>query len=144
VTLDEFAADVREIAQHAEMDLAMDACQTGSRAFLAVLRAVTPKRSGRLAASETVTGPFGSGARATAQVGPHCVYAEMENDGGEISAHPGKGRKGKGRHTLHFEETFALRVHHKGSHYMEKADALGRAVVAAAVAKIAAEFLGKL
>ena len=95
----------------------MVACAEGSRDFLAVLRMVTPKRSGALMDSETVTGPTGSGAFAVAEVGPHIIYAEFRNEGGTISAKVEPARSGgkypsgkPRRHSLHWPGGFAMHV----------------------------------
>ena len=143
-----FAAAVRVAADRAEAELAMVACAEGSRDFLAVLRMVTPKRSGALMDSETVTGPTGSGAFAVAEVGPHIIYAEFRNEGGTISAKVEPARSGgkypsgkPRRHSLHWPGGFAMHVTQAGSHYMERAEAAGRGAVERACQTAADRFI---
>lgn len=120
------AAAFRDLADRAKSDLALEACAEAARDYLTVLRAVTPKRTGALADSETVTGPMGGGEHATALVGPHIIYAKFRNDGGTINAKYGevwktvKGKSRMYRHTLHWDGGgFPLHVTQHGAHYME-------------------------
>ncbi len=46
-----------------------------------------PKRTGRLAGSIRVTGPGGGGGGWTGKVGPHVVYANIQEFGGVITPH---------------------------------------------------------
>lgn len=128
------AAAFRGLADRIESSLALEACDAGARDFLAVLRTVTPKRSGALADSETVTGPAGSGTYAIALVGPHIVYDRFRNDGGTITSH-GPWSLSDG------VSYFGRSVTQAGSHYMERGEAAGAGVVAAAVAQVAARFI---
>lgn len=50
------------------------------------------RRSGALSDSVTVTEAAGGGTSATVRCGPHIVYAEIQEGGGEIHAHPGPAR----------------------------------------------------
>lgn len=135
------AAAYRNLARRAEADLALEACGEAAKDYLAVLRAVTPKRSGALMDSETVTGPSGGGLHAAAFVGPHIIYGEFRDKGGTIDAKPGLGRKGMRPHTLHWEGGgFPLHVTQAGSRYMEKAEGPGSAAVANACRVVAARF----
>ena len=129
-----FAAAVRGVADRAEAELAMVACAEGSRDFLAVLRMVTPKRSGALMDSETVTGPTGSGAFAVAEVGPHIIYAKFRNDGGTISVR-------RARVLTDGVTFFGRHVTQHGAHYMERAEAAGRGAVERACQTAADRFI---
>lgn len=135
MNLEGFAAAIRGVAGRAETELASTACRAGAREFLTVLREVTPKRSGRLAGSETVTGPAGGGAFAFALVGPHVKYDRFRNDGGTVSKHsPG---------SLGTPEAgwFGHSVTQAGAHYMEKAAAVAAPAVAQACQVAAAEII---
>lgn len=136
MNLGEFAAALRGLADRAESELALEACGEAARDYLTILRMVTPKRSGALADSETVTGPEGGGATATAEVGPHIIYAKFRDEGGTIHAKYGEvwktvnGKSRMYRHTLHWEGGgFPLHVTQAGSHYMTKAQGPGRGAV---------------
>ena len=129
----EGAAAFRGLADRAEADLALEACGEAARDYLAVLRQVTPKRSGRLADSETVTGPTGGGSRATAFVGPHIRYAAFREHGGTIHVRNAKVL------TDGFS-FFGKSVTQTGARYMEKAEGPGGAAVAQACRVVAARF----
>ena len=68
MNLAEAAAAARAMATRAEASLALEACEEAAKDYLAILRFVTPKRSGALADSEHIDAVFGGGARATAVV----------------------------------------------------------------------------
>ena len=134
------AAAFRNLARRAESDLALEACGEAAKDYLAVLRAVTPKRSGALADSETVTGPSGGGLHASALVGPHIIYAEFRERGGTITRHlprphvlgtPAVGFFGRGNPAT---------VTQHGARYMEKARGPGEAAVAHACRIVADRF----
>lgn len=127
------AAMFRGIADRAKSDLALEACGEGARDYLTVLRAVTPKRTGALADSETVTGPSGGGTHATAAVGPHIVYAEFRERGGTIHVR-------SARVLTDGVSFFGKQVTQAGSRYMEKAEGPGRAAVENACRVTAARF----
>lgn len=126
MNLEGFAAAARDLAARAETGLAREACTAAARDYLAILRAVTPKRTGRLANSETIDSITGSGAVAVAVVAPHTVYAEFREHGGTITRH-GPGSLGNPE-----VGWFGHSVTQAGSHYMEKAEGLARGPVAAA------------
>ena len=141
--LAEFAAALRACADRCESSLALEAASEGVDKYLTVLRAVTPKRSGALAASEVVNSLSGGGTHAVATAGPHKIYAVFRNDGGSIDAaarwiYHGNRRY---RHTLFFDGTFALHVTQAGSHYMERSEGPGRGAVASACAEVAARMV---
>jgi Bacteriophage HK97-gp10, putative tail-component len=123
VTLDEFAAAVDALADRAEADLATECAEASGRAFLAVMQAVTPKRSGHLAASETLDAVIGSGPTAVAVVGAHARYAEFRNKGGTISVRNAKV-------LTDGVAFFGKSVTQKGSHYLERAEAAAPAEIA--------------
>jgi len=135
VDLAGFAAAVRALAGRAETDLAPACAGEAGRDFLAVLRAVTPKRTGHLADSESLDSVTGGGPVAIAVVGAHAVYAEFREHGGTITKHtPGS----LGTPAVGF---FGHSVTQRGSHYFETAEGLaGPAIEAACQAKLA-EFL---
>lgn len=127
------AAAYRSLARRAEADLALEACGEAAKDYLAVLRAVTPKRSGRLADSETVTGPVGGGLHASALVGPHIIYAAFREHGGTIHVRNAKV-------LTDGVSFFGKSVTQAGSRYMEKAAGPGEAAVANACRVVAARF----
>jgi hypothetical protein len=147
--LGEFAAAIREVADHCEASLALDACDEAAKDAVAILRIVTPKRTGALADSEIVNSVVGGGTHATANYGPHKIYDKFRNDGGTISAHYGEvwkvprgGTKPRMyRHTLYFDGTFALHVTQAGSHYMQRGEAAAKPAVAAACALVLDRYL---
>ena len=118
VNLGEFAAELKGLAERADADLARTCAEEAGRDFLAILRMVTPKRSGHLAASESLDSVSGGGAVAVAIVGAHAKYAEFREHGGTITKHsPGSlGTPAVG--------WFGHSVTQKGSHYFEKAEGL--------------------
>jgi hypothetical protein len=118
VNLEGFAGEVRALAGRAEAGLAREACTEAARDYLAILRHVTPKRTGRLADSETIDSITGGGAVAVAVVAPHTVYAAFREHGGTITKHsPGS----LGTPAVGF---FGHSVTQAGSHYMERAEGL--------------------
>ena len=131
----DLAARMREIADRCEASLALDACGEAAKDAVAVLRIVTPKRTGALADSEVVNSVTGGGTHATANYGPHKVYDRFRNDGGTITKHrPGSlGTPAVG--------WFGHSVTQAGSHYMERGSAAAVPVVAAACARVLAEYL---
>lgn len=126
MNLGEFAGAVKELAGRCEAELAREACAEAARDYLAILRAVTPKRTGRLAESEKIDSISGGGAVATAVVAPHTVYAAFREHGGTITKHsPGSlGTPAVG--------WFGHSVFQAGSHYMERAEGMAKGPVAAA------------
>lgn len=133
MNLAEGAAAFRGLAERAESDLAREACGEAARDYLTVLRAVTPKRTGALADSETVTGPMGGGLHATALVGPHIVYADFREYGGTITVK-------HARVLTDGASFFGRSVTQRGAHYMEMAEGPGAAAVAQACAVVAERF----
>ena len=135
MNLEGFAAEVRALADRAETDLAAACAGEAGRDFLAVLRMVTPKRTGHLADSESLDSVTGGGAVASAVVGAHAVYAEFRNNGGTITKHsPGSlGTPAAG--------FFGHSVTQRGSRYFERAEGLAGSVIAAACQAKLAEFL---
>jgi hypothetical protein len=137
VNLEGFAGAVRELAERADGELASTCAEEAGKDFLAILRVVTPKRSGRLAASEKVDAVTGGGAEATAVVGAHTVYAAFREHGGTIT------RKLPLPHVLGTPETgfFGHSVSQAGSHYFEKAEGLSKGPIAAACLQALNRFL---
>ena len=121
-----FAGACRDLAARCEADLAREACTEAARDYLAILRAVTPKRTGRLAGSEKIDSITGGGAVAVAVVAPHTVYAAFRDHGGTITKHsPGSlGTPAVG--------WFGHSVTQAGSHYMARAVGAAKGPVAAA------------
>lgn len=134
MNLGEAAGAFRALADRAESDLAREACEEAARDYLAILRAVTPKRTGRLAASETIDSVTGGGAMAVAVVAPHTVYAAFRDRGGTITKHsPGS----LGTPAVGF---FGHSVTQAGSHYMARAEGMARGPVSAACRAAADRF----
>lgn len=142
MNLAEAAAAMRAVADRCEASLARDCAEAAAKDLVAVLRIVTPKRTGALAGSEIVNSVVGGGTHAVANYGPHKIYDKFRNDGGTISAHPGLGRKGMRPHTLHWAGGgFPLHVTQAGAHYMEKGEAAGRGPAAQACRVVLDSFL---
>lgn len=131
----DLAAKMRAIADRCESSLALDACSEAAKDAVAVLRIVTPKRTGALADSEVVNSVTGGGTHATANYGPHKVYDRFRNDGGTITRH---GPGSLGTPAVGF---FGHSVTQRGSHYMERGSAAAVPVVEAACARVLAEYL---
>jgi hypothetical protein len=133
----EFAARLEAGAAKLKESGAIEVCEAQALTFLRIEHAVTPKRSGHLADSEYIDSISGGGSHAIATMGPHAKYAEIENDGGTISAEDrwvtGINKNGKPyrvRHTLHWPGGgFPLHVKHKGSGYVQKAEGLAQAAM---------------
>jgi phage gpG-like protein len=133
VNLAEGAAAWRDVAGRAEAGLARECCEAAARDYLAVLRAVTPKRTGKLMESETIDAVTGGGTHAMAVIGPHTVYARFRNYGGVISVKHAK--------VLTDGQTFfGKSVRQSGSHYMEKAEAASAGPIAEACREVVARF----
>ncbi|HZR50116.1 MAG TPA: HK97 gp10 family phage protein [Streptosporangiaceae bacterium] len=134
MNLGEAAAAFRAIAERAESGLAREACEEAARDYLAVLRMVTPKRSGRLAESERIDSVTGGGTFAVAVVAPHTRYAAFRNYGGTITRHkPGS----LGTPAVGF---FGHSVTQAGSHYMERAEGAAAGPVSAACRAVAGRY----
>lgn len=134
MNLGEAAAAFRALADRAESGLAREACEEAARDYLAILRAVTPKRTGRLAASETVDSVAGGGTRAVAVVAPHTVYAEFRDRGGTIYA---RNHRVLGNPDVGW---FGKSVTQAGSHYMARAEGMAKGPVAGACRAAADRF----
>jgi hypothetical protein len=133
--LGDWAAKVAAAAARIESDLAVAVVREQARDFLAIERHVTPKRTGRLADSETIDALTGGGTRAVAVVSPHTVYAAFRENGGTITKHsPGSlGNPGVG--------WFGHSVTQRGSHYVERAQGLAAGPLAVAAEIAIAAFL---
>ncbi len=114
----EFAAKLEAAAAWLRGEAALDVCEAQALAFQRIEREVTPKRSGRLADSETIDSLSGGGGHARAVVSPHTPYAAFRNNGGTITKHsPGSlGNPAVG--------WFGHSVTQRGSHYVERAEGL--------------------
>jgi hypothetical protein len=128
--LADWAARVQAVAARAEGELAITVVREQAREFVSIERAVTPKRSGKLAGSEWIDSIGGGGAFASAMVSPHIKYAEFRNDGGTITAADEPARSGRRhksgkpyRHSLAWPGGFAMHVTQAGSHYVQRAEA---------------------
>jgi hypothetical protein len=99
---------------------------------LPILKDVTPVLTGALRDSERIDSVDGNGAFAVAFLQPHIIYAEFRNNGGIITA---KRFRQLGNPEVGF---FGKTVHQSGSHYIERAEADGRAPCRAAAAQVAA------
>jgi hypothetical protein len=123
---DELAAQWEEMAERFE-SLAMDVCRAQAERFVEIEAMVAPHRSGALARSVRIDSIGGGGSAASATVGPHKVYAEIQNDGGTIHAHGGEvwktvnGKSRMYRHSLHWAGGFAMHVTIKGKGYVQRA-----------------------
>src|SRR5271154_4321587 len=141
------AARWQAVADRMAGSLAIDVCRAQAGKFVEIERAVTPKRSGALAASEGIKGIGGGGAAASAVVSPDKVYAGIENYGGEISAKGGEvwktvnGKSRMYRHTLHWGDTFALHVHHTGKGYVQRAEGIAQGSLTTIAEGVLAEIL---
>jgi hypothetical protein len=122
-------------------NLAIDVCRAQAERFVEIERAVTPKRSGALAASEGIDAIGGGGAGAHAVVSPHKVYAEIENYGGEIAAHGMSKTSPKRVHVLAWDGGFARRVHHIGKGYVQRAEGIAQGSLTAIAEGMLAEIL---
>lgn len=131
--LSEFAGKLREIADRAEADLAIDACRMGAREYLAVLQGNTPVLTGALRSSEHVWRVTGGGEHATAIAGPNIVYDRFRNDGGTI-------RVRRAKVLSDGVSFFGKSVTQAGSHYMERSEGPGQAALTVACRVTAAEF----
>ena len=140
MNLGEAAAAFREMAERAKSELALVACEEAAKDYLAVLRFVTPKRTGALAESEHIDAVFGGGTHATAVVAPHKVYADIVNDGGTVTrdlarphvlGNPAVGFFGHGNPAT---------VTIKARNYMQRAAGMARGPVAVACQRAADEF----
>jgi hypothetical protein len=146
--LAELAAKLKDLAERTETEFAAGCIREMAPAALAALKAATPKRSGKLAGSETIDSITGSGTTATAILAPHTDYAEFREYGGTIHAKDEPARSGRVhqpsgipyRHSLAWAGGFAMHVTQAGSHYMERGEAAGRGPCASAAAAFAAEF----
>lgn len=133
----EWASRLQAAAAQMEASLAVEAAREQARDFLAVERFVTPKRSGRLADSETVDSVTGGGAQARAVVSPHTVYASFRNRGGTISV--------RNKRVLSDGESFfGKTVTQAGSHYVERSEAIAGPSMDAAAAEVVDRFLSGL
>jgi len=140
---DDLAAHWEAVAERMDAGLAVDVVREQARDFLAILRIVTPKRTGKLAGSETIDSAGGGGTFASAKVSPHIIYAEFRENGGTITAHGGLGRKGMRPHTLHWGGGgFPLSVTQAGAHYVEKAQAAAKGQMDGIAQSVLDEFLG--
>ena len=138
----EWAGELRAAADRMSTGLALEVVREQARDFLAVERAITPKRTGKLAGSETIDAIEGGGAHATAVVSPHTVYAEFRENGGTIHAHGGLGRKGMRPHTLHWDGGgFPRHVTQQGSHYVERSEAAARGMMNGIADQVLERFL---
>lgn len=135
--LSAWAGRLREAASRVESDLALTVAREQARDFLAIERAVTPKRTGRLADSETVDALTGGGSHAEAVVSPHTVYAHFRENGGTIT------RKLPPPHVLGTPATgfFGHSVTQAGSHYVERAQGIAAGPLHAVAESVTAEFL---
>jgi hypothetical protein len=137
VNLGEAAAAYRAVADRCEASLALEACRESAKDAVAVLRIVTPKRTGALADSEVINSVEGGGTHAVANYGPHKIYDRFRNDGGTIT------RKLPPPHVLGNPSVgfFGHSVTQKGSHYMERGEAAARPAVDAACQMVLDEYL---
>lgn len=135
MTLGEFAAALRGLADRAESELALECVRPAAREALAVLQMETPVRSGALRGSEVIRSVTGSGVFAEAIYGPDIVYDRFRNDGGTITKHsPGSlGTPAVG--------WFGHSVTQRGSHYMERGEELARPNVETIIRTVVGEFL---
>jgi hypothetical protein len=103
VDLAGLAEQLRRISDAVEEKGAVEATSAMGRSFRRfVLRELNSgesapgqppaRRSGALSDSVTVTEATGGGTVATCRCGPHIVYADIQEHGGTIHAHPGPAR----------------------------------------------------
>ena len=131
MNLDEFAARMQAVTDRAEEGLARDCAEEAGRDFLAVLRVVTPKRTGHLMESESLDSVTGSGPTAQAVVAAHARYARFRNDGGTITAKK-KNRRGQYMLGTPAAGFFGRSVTQRGAHYFERAEAQSQTEIEAA------------
>jgi hypothetical protein len=141
VNLGEAAAAYRAVAERCEASLALDAAEAAARDAVAILRIVTPKRSGALAGSEVVNSVTGGGLHAVANYGPHKIYDKFRNDGGTITRKLGRPHVLGGYGGPYFGHGNPATVTQAGSHYMERGEAAARPAVAAACAMVLDRYL---
>jgi hypothetical protein len=135
--LGDWAAKVADAAARIESGLAIEVAREQARDFLAIERHVTPKRTGRLADSETIDALTGGGTRAVAVVSPHTVYAAFRENGGTITRHLPPPHV-LGNPAVGF---FGHSVTQAGSHYVERAQGLAAGPMAVAAEIAIARFL---
>lgn len=140
MTLDDFAAEMSAVTERAEEGLALDCAEAAGRDFLAVLRTVTPKRTGHLMESESLDSVTGSGATAEAVVGAHARYAAFRNYGGTITARK-KNRRGQYMLGTPGVGFFGRSVTQHGAHYFERAEAGSQPAIQAACREVLARYL---
>ena len=78
------AARFREIAQHCEEGLAVEACRAAANDYVTVLRMTVPVETGALRDSVHLWRVWGDGRQAEAIAGPNIVYADFRDRGGTI------------------------------------------------------------
>ena len=137
MNLADAAARAKAVSDRAEASLARDCARAGANEFLAELHVTTPVESGALRASERVWRVFGSGAQASAIVGPNIVYGAFRNYGGTIRIRRAKVLTDGVRF-------FGKQVTQRGSHYMERAEADAQGTMGAAMKAILSDYLEAL
>ena len=134
------AGAFRDMAARAESELAMVACREAANDYLAILRIVTPKRTGALMESERIDALTGGGTRATAVVAPHKVYAAIVNDGGRVTRHLPRPHVLGGYGGPYFGHGNPATVTIKARNYMERAQGAAQGPVAEACLRACDEF----
>jgi hypothetical protein len=148
--LSEWAEKVTDVAARIEASLAVDVARAQGEKFIDIEQMVTPKRSGALARSEHLDAVTGGGTHAVAVGGPHIIYAQFRNDGGDINAHYGEvwktvgGKSRMYRHSLYFDGIFAMHVHQAGAHYVQKAEGAAAGVLGGIAEQVVAFYLDGL
>jgi hypothetical protein len=142
--LGEWAAKLAAAAERIESELAITVCREQAKDFLAIERAVTPKRTGALADSETVDGVTGGGTHAVAIVSPHIIYAQFRNDGGTITRKKPRPAVLGSYGGPYFGRGNPATVHQAGSHYVERAQGMAAGPLAGVAEMVLAEFLDGL
>ena len=137
MNLADAAARAKAVSDRAQGSLARDCARAGANEFLAELHVTTPVESGALRASERVWRVFGSGAQASAIVGPNIVYGAFRNYGGTIRIRRAKVLTDGVRF-------FGKQVTQRGSHYMERAEADAQGTMGAAMNAILSDYLEAL
>jgi hypothetical protein len=142
--LSEWAAELSAAAARIEDGLAVTVVREQARDFLAIERIITPKRSGKLADSETIDAVTGGGTQAVAIVSPHIIYAQFRNDGGTITRKKRRPAVLGSYGGPYFGHGNPATVTQKGSHYVERSEAEAKPVLTAVAEAVLTEFLGGL
>lgn len=128
------AARFREIAQHCEEGLAVEACRAAANDYVTVLRMTVPVETGALRDSVHLWRVWGDGRQAEAIAGPNIVYADFRDRGGTI-------RIRRAKVLSDGERFFGKQVTQEGSHYMLRAKVSSEGPIANACRLVVDKFI---